>query len=70
MSRPDATDFTQLFLTDTPMMDTRAPVERFTCATPFIYVRVKQVAVNACELREQLSRLFRSAVHSGFQYTA
>ena len=27
MSRPDATDFTQLFLTDTPMMDTRAPVE-------------------------------------------
>ncbi len=27
MSRPDATDFTQLFLTDTPLMDTRAPVE-------------------------------------------
>ena len=47
MSRPDATDFTQLFLTDTPMMDTRAPVERFTCATPFIHVRVKQVAVSS-----------------------
>ncbi|NLD01027.1 MAG: tRNA 2-selenouridine(34) synthase MnmH [Gammaproteobacteria bacterium] len=27
MSRADATDFTQLFLTDTPLMDTRAPVE-------------------------------------------
>ena len=45
-------------------------VERFTCATPFIYVRVKQVAVNGCELREQLSKLFRLAVHSGFQCTA
>lgn len=27
MSRADATDFTRLFLTDTPMMDTRAPLE-------------------------------------------
>ncbi len=27
MSRPDATDFAPLFLTDTPLMDTRAPVE-------------------------------------------
>ena len=27
MSRPDAEDFTRLFLADTPMMDTRAPLE-------------------------------------------
>ena len=27
MSRPDTQDFTRLFLTDTPMMDTRAPLE-------------------------------------------
>jgi len=27
MSRADSQDFTRLFLTDTPMMDTRAPLE-------------------------------------------
>ncbi len=27
MSRADTEDFTRLFLTDTPMMDTRAPLE-------------------------------------------
>ena len=35
MSRADTEDFTRLFLTDTPMMDTRAPLEFSKGAFPY-----------------------------------